>query len=997
MPRFYQVFSVLLFSLIINLTVIVSTSSIFAAEIISVQPSFIKMRQAADVVVNVNDFEKSMQLSLIPGGAYVSKAKNLDSTSLIHQNLLITAEDKSAIVIYQATKSTWQEISFIETNINSSILELFLSEQSLFALTANEKIQINIDQPSRPKIISRKSIENQHGDINPTKNKNCALSRNKQFCAVLNQTNEIQVWKADDKEEKIISRYISNAVSHNIIIANDLIAVADGTTGITLLDISNDGKLTWRGSYNKLGNIIHVAYSSGHLLSADDQGVLSVFDISNPNTPLLISDFHTHLPISAIQFHKKQGYILTSEDDQKKIINVDFTANSSPMISTLGVNQGGSRRSFIDNNILYVADWFSGLHLYDIRNPLLPRLLSSFHTPGSPKGVVVRNGVAFVADDDHGLQIIDVSNPRKPELISEIPLSGLTYTMKLIDNLLYIASHRGGFHIMDVSNPASPLLISTYDTPSKAWALEYKDGLLYVADDSTGLMVFDVKNPAKPKLINLFTPHDSENKPFTDNGFAEDVILKNNRAYIAFFGLGLVIVDITNPLALKQLALLPTPGNARGIEIKDELLYLASWEAGVQIINIALDSKPYIVGHYDTKGAVWGLSVKDKIVYAMDWWGGVKIIDATRADKPTLLSQYQTAGVINDLLYHNRFIYTAHGSRGLQVYDASNDLNPVWATGVDINGDARSIAINQKTALAIIAAGDGGIAIADISNPFHATLLGQLNLSASISFVQTKNNFVFAAEKNGDLFVIDIQNPRAPLLLKRIPLSVNQLTINDDKLFVLNKKKTVISFFANKLTDFDNGKHIALNEVSDGLQFIDKAYFISQSKNQLSSCSIEQTSVQCKPALKIPTHLIAMHIVKTRLYATTSHNDLYVFNISDDYSLTLSTIYPTSHRIESISTSKDGIFFGGQAIIASGKRLPQLDIIAQEGSFKVNIPSNMPKGAYHLALTHADGSQSISKNALTIGFPKLKSKFTLEQLKAIMKQKNFDGKAPTKP
>ena len=54
----------------------------------------------------------------------------------------------------------------------------------------------------------------------------------------------------------------------------------------------------------------------------------------------------------------------------------------------------------------------------------------------------------------------------------------------------------------------------------------------------------------------------------------------------------------------------------------------------------------------------------------------------------------------------------------------------------------------------------------------------------------------------------------------------------------------------------------------------------------------------------------------------------------------------------------------------------------------------MPKGAYHLALTHADGTQTMKKNAVIIGFPKLKSKFTLEQLKAIMKQKNFEGKVP---
>ncbi len=90
-----------------------------------------------------------------------------------------------------------------------------------------------------------------------------------------------------------------------------------------------------------------------------------------------------------------------------------------------GVNLGGSRKVFVKNNIAYVADWFSGLHLYDIADPHLPKLISSFHTPGSPKGILVSGNYAFVGDDDYGLQIIDVKDPQNPRLVSSRLMRGL--------------------------------------------------------------------------------------------------------------------------------------------------------------------------------------------------------------------------------------------------------------------------------------------------------------------------------------------------------------------------------------------------------------------------------------------------------------------------------------------------------------------------------------------------------------------------------------------
>jgi len=975
-------------------------------EITNVEPSLIKIRHSADVLIDVKNTNKDTQLSISPGGTYLitntgipSNAKNMAISERI---FLLQEKDAEITALEKSFTGKFQSFHSIEIKTD---IKHIASKNDLFIIADNSNTLHSYDTENEIKHLKSQKFSGNISAISVSTTHICAIvdqqivllnqstletlsisaeqttdlnhiAAKQDKCLSVNKNQNLQLWQNINGNLNIISEFTPNNQINNLIVNEQLAVIANGATGVSLLSLEDD-KIKWLGSYNKLGNITHVTISGNDLLAADDQGVLTLFDVSQPETPLLISDFKLHKTVDKLAFIHNQAYVISDS----KLFNIDFSAKSPPIISTLGVNQGGSRRSTIVDSILYVADWFSGMHIYDISIPNAPRLLSSFHTPGSPKGVVVKNNVAFVADDDHGLQVVDVSNPLRPEFISSIPLSGLAYTMKLIDDLLYIASHRGGFHILDVSNVKNLKLLATYDTPSKSWALEYKQGLLYVADDSTGLMVFDVNDPTNPVLINQFNP----------NGLAEDVILIGNTAYVAFFDLGLFVLDITDPLNIKQIAHLPTPGNARGIEIHDDLLYLASWEAGVLIIDIKEPAHPKIIGQYDTKGATWGLSVKNKMIYAMDWWGGVKIINAEDSTAPILIGEYQTAGKIEDVLFHDRFIYTAHGSRGLQIYETSNSLNPVWATGKDINGNAKSLTINNQ--LALIAGGDGGLIIVDIKNPFQTHWLSQLKLDSSADFITSTNSQVFIAENNGDFYQIDISQAKNPRLIKRINANVQDMQLHNQSLYVLSDSQTLDVYDVKNASSLKHQKRIPLSAATSKIRIKDTHIFLVHPNKGLSAYVMEKNKLIELASYKTDKKIHDVHIDNNSLYATTDLNELLVFHNSSDNPLQLATTYPTVHQLEQITTSKDGIFFSGENIIASGKLLPKVNIKRSTKQFIVQVPDNMPAGAYHVSANNGQ-QQDTRINAFKVGFPKLKSKFTLEDLKKKMQQKNFDGKAP---
>ena len=972
-------------------------------ELLSVTPDTIKMRHAQDVNIEIGNWRPGTQLSITPGGAYIQSKIQIKA---IHTKFT----DSGFIWVYANNQFNVynKELELVKSNkLKQSFQHFDIHKETLIASSG---VQLKVYQINKDFSINEGktiSFKNNIVQTSLTTNHACLLLNNNQIsqlnlksgkisqsakqnqrikdiittenaCVTISEDKQITFWKKNKEDLISSTTYLSNNSINEALINNNQIILANGNTGFTILNNRNSA-LKWLGSYNKLGNVTHISRDRHETLVADDLGVISLFDISNPENPLLTSDFHLQESIVELAFINNIAYAVTHD----KLLKIDFRAKSTPIISTLGVNQGGSRRSFIKNNILYVADWFSGLHLYDVSIARAPRLLSSFHTPGSPKGVVVRKNTAFVADDDHGLQIVNVSDPHSPSLISQLPLPGLAYTMKLVNDLLYIAAHRGGFHIVDVSNETQPKLLSTYDTPSKAWALEYQSDLLYVADDSSGLMIFDVTKPESPKLINQFNP----------GGMAEDVVLKDNKAYIAFFELGLIVLDISNPLKLKELSRLQTPGNARGIEIKNNLLYLASWEAGILIIDISNDLQPEVIGHYDTKGASWGLSVDKQILYAMDWWGGIKVLDISNAQQPTFISQYQAAGKIKDILYHNSFIYTAHGSRGLQIYDANNSLNPVWATGLDFDGDARAVVLHNN--LALTAAGDGGLVIADVSNPFQIIWLSQITIPSSADLIQAHDHTAFVATTNGDLYIIDISNPKHPKVSHRYASKTRSIMSTGETLYHLSDNHSLKTYFVNKLTRKIEIEELMLESEADLMTINNQQLYLATFDGKVWLHNLSSYSSQTSPKVKLPEHLISLYLHNSRLFITTQSNKLYVFNAQIGSSIHLQSIYPTTHKIEQISASNDGIFFSGESTIASAKLLPEVSTEQNKGSYIIKIPKNMPLGAYNLNISTEDGQQKSYNNAFKITFPKLKSKFSMEDFKQKMQQKNLPGKSNT--
>lgn len=755
--------------------------------------------------------------------------------------------------------------------------------------------------------------------------------------------------------------------------------IADGIGGLVLVDLQEQNKPRWLGSHNKLGSIGKILTSDTRSFVVDRNIRLASLNINNQELPITGSFYKPESQINDAllgQTNKKQGdvvFIATSLGVEKII----FPAGSHGQISNEGINQGGTRRAYIADGLAYVADWFSGLHIYDISDPSQPRHLGNMHTPGSSKGVVVEDGYAYVGDDDYGLQIVDVRDPTKPVTVGSVLTTGLAYTLKKRDELIFLADHRGGFHIINVKDVTKPFIVSSYNTQGKSWAIDVQDDIVYVADDTSGLLVFDISNLDNPKQIGQFDP----------SGQAEDVVIRDNHAYVSFFDEGLYVLDISKPAQPTLISHLPVPGNARSVVLQDKYAYIAGWESGLHVIDISESKSPKIVGSYDTKGSAWGADIDGNYAYVWDWWGGVKVIDVTNPVRPTLKSQYHANSKINKLRQKNNFIYTANHAAGVQVFDANNVLNPIWSTGTDVNGNVLDVWPSDGLPLLFAVSDEEGLLVFDIADPFYIHLLSKQRIDGTAKLVREDNGNIFVATSQGELLVFTIDQEYSLSKKQILRLDVNDLWVDGNVLYVASKTEGLLN-----LTIDHQGKIKPRKKLVD-----EKVYILGASEKYISAATVnfgvdiwERTPRGVRPLVNINVadQILGLAIQGTSLLVLTSKRGLMHFDISNSDLPRLNARYPSTDNYSDILMHNNAVFFAGQDTIASVQLLPKLQWkLIDDNKLRVSLPEKLPIGNYHLAITDLKGNEYMWPNALSVQLKKSgKPKLSIEDFQKLLEQ-----------
>ena len=758
---------------------------------------------------------------------------------------------------------------------------------------------------------------------------------------------------------------------HDVEVAQGLAYLADGASGLTILDITEPQAPRWLNSINRIGRSLALSHDAGYVALRNDRQEITLVDARKPRLPKIVATHRSECPLDTIALAQK--LVLAGAGANLEVINFSAPA---PDAVDIGANFGGSRRAVIRDNILYVADWFSGLHLYDISEPAAPRHLGVHHTPGSPKGVVVRGDYAYVGDDDHGLQIVDISNPKRPRKVSEVATPGLAYSMKLSGDYLYLADHRGGFHIVSVADAAHPAIVGSAQTADKAWAVEVAGGIAYVAADNAGLLVFDVSDPGQPRQIAAHNLGSA----------AEDVVIRDSLAYVASFETGMHILDITDPQQPRTIARLATPGNARGIELDGNIAYIADWISGIQVADISDPSQPRLIGSLDTAGWSWGVRVQGRHAYVLDWWGGIAVLDVSEPAAPVLAGAYHLRGLTRDVVVRDGYAYVANGSNGLQIFDVNTPQNPIWMAGVDVAGNAQSIWLEGKTAY--LAAGDGGLLAVDVSNPFEPQKTRRYTVQAGVAkvdLVRARGGLVFAADRQHGVAVIDAASGQQTAIYVS---GIKDLWPADDGSLLLATQGGIEILAMSNPAQPRRMRRLPL-----------KAELVRSQGSLLALYDrVAGIALYDYPRLKLlgrfnpAEEIFDLQISGNRIYASGSLSGLLVLDISNVRRPALKAAYPAVSGTTRLSKFSDAVFLAGNETLTTVRLLPDVAFTtSKNGDIVVSAPPRLPLGSYHLlALDAGTGRRAMQHDALRVNMPAPKSPpFSMQDFERVMRERRL--------
>jgi len=299
---------------------------------------------------------------------------------------------------------------------------------------------------------------------------------------------------------------------------------------------------------------------------------------------------------------------------------------------------------------------------------------------GLAEGVAVSGEHAYVANGFNGLRVIDVSHPRNPTVLSNVITPDYANDVAVSGRYAYVAATGSGLQVIDISKPLAPVIVGSAATPDVAYAVKVVGDLAYVADGNTGLQIIDVSNPKAPVLAaRVNTP-----------GHAEGVFVAGNYAYVADGPSGLQVIDVSHPNAPALVGSADTPGFSKDVAVANGHAYVADTDS-MQVIDVSNPKAPKIQG--------WLTSLHDAVGVATK---GHYVLVANRIGQGM---SNNTAGTIGPDI----------GNGMVQVIDVSNAAEPVAAGFVEMQGDARRVAVAGDHAY--VTQGISGMQVVDIHDP----------------------------------------------------------------------------------------------------------------------------------------------------------------------------------------------------------------------------------------------------------------------------------------
>lgn len=220
------------------------------------------------------------------------------------------------------------------------------------------------------------------------------------------------------------------------------------------------------------------------------------------------------------------------------------------------------------------------------------------------------------------------------------------------------------------------------------------------------------------------------------------------------------------PVALSSI---PIPGYANNVDVGGNFAYVAAGAAGLQVVDVSDPRTPVIVGSRDTPGNANDVRVVGDLAYVADGAAGLQIIDVSDPTNPVIVGAMDTPGEAQDVMVSGVRAYVADGDFGLQIVDTSNPAAPNILGSVDTPGTARGVAVSGDLAVVADDEPASTVQIIDVTNPANPQVVGSVDIPLQTKDVAVRNNLAYVAAFFSGFQIVDLSVPASPRIIGSDP------------------------------------------------------------------------------------------------------------------------------------------------------------------------------------------------------------------------------------
>lgn len=403
----------------------------------------------------------------------------------------------------------------------------------------------------------------------------------------------------------------------------------------------------------------------------------------------------------------------------------------------------------------FVADGLAGLYIFDISDPVAPKVVGHYETPDEhtwDRGlhVCLSGQLAYFADGPGGLYILDISNPADPVCVAAVE-EIRAYAVATADGYAYVASATNGLIIVDVSDPTHPQTAAQLDLSCEILDVEISGGYAYLAgnrialDSFQGLCVIDVRDPRQPLLVGSCD---------VDN--PGELVVTGKIAYVTKGLTGVDFIRITNPALPARVGGYESLGFAKSVAVTPGYLYLAAQYTGLEVVDVSTITRPALVGTYRTTD-VAEVAVSGAYAYVVHSLTGLQTINVSNPQSPKWVSwlDLECATCVS---LGKGCLWVGDGMK-LTMIDISNPANPQVTGSCNVGGSIMGIVVEGQYAYTV---GGSGLTILDLSIPHQPTIFGQSDVTTSGQSLCVSGHYAYIVGLEG-LDIIDLSDRAAPV------------------------------------------------------------------------------------------------------------------------------------------------------------------------------------------------------------------------------------------